>query len=165
MCILLSSLSNNGDHLNYPLLFLWLFIISLPIISTKGTFPHIKIETKLSTLEDITIGVLALILCIVLSFAGYFLYLRVSINQRQTTINEYNRSTRDYSQSRLVSIKDENNDHIINDESETTALLLKRGKSASNQCDGDDTNNREELSSYISFGAYGAVEDKDSEHM
>ena len=154
MCIL-SSLTNNRDNLNYPLLFLWLFIISLPIISTKGTFPHISIETKLSTLEDITIGVLALVLCIVLSFAAYFLYLRVSANRRTSssqTRNEYNRSTRDYSQSRLVSMNDENNNMI----SDTTSLL-KRTKSVSNDC--DDINHRQ-LSSYVSFGAYGAVEDK-----
>lgn len=162
MCILWSLLSNDNNRydLNYSLIFLWLFIISLPIISTKGTFPHIKIETKLSTLEDITIGILALILCVVLSFAGYFLYLRISINQRQTTINnEYNRSTRDYSQSRMVSIKDKNidDDIINNNETETSTLLLKRGKSISVECGNDDSN-------YVSFGAYGACDhDKESD--
>ena len=156
MCILLSSLTNDRDNLNYPLLFIWLFIISLPIISTDGTFPHISIETKLSTLEDITIGVLALVLCIVLSFATYFLYLKISSNRRTSsssqTANDYNRSTRDYSQSRLVSIDESNN--MISD----TTSLLKRTKSVSNDCDDDDMN--QQLSSYVSFGAYGAVEDK-----
>mmetsp|Transcript_27214 Transcript_27214/g.24032 ORF Transcript_27214/g.24032 Transcript_27214/m.24032 type:complete len:174 (+) Transcript_27214:98-619(+) len=170
MCILLSSLTNNGKNLNYPLLFLWLFITSL----SMGTFPHIKIETKLSTLEDITIGVLALVLCIVLSFAAYFLYLRVSANRRRTssssssgsspqaTINGYNRSTRDYSQSRLVSMNDENNNNNNDIMSETTALL-QRTKSVSNDC-GDDNEHRnhDQLSSYVSFGAYGAAEDKES---
>lgn len=150
-----------------------LFIFSLEIKSTNGTLPHIRIETKLSTLEDITIGVLALVLCIVLSFAAYFLYLRIITRNRRiiSTRSGYhninNRSNRDYSQNRLVSIND---DQSMIMSSDTTSLLLKRTKSITNGCynfDDDnlglnDDKNGNQISSYVSFGAYGAVEDKES---
>eukprot|EP01083_Nonionella_stella_P045060 121141_1 len=133
----------NND--SYRGILLCLFSISLPVILTDGslTFPHIQIETKLSTLEYITIGVLALVLCIVLSFAMYFLYLRFRMNGRRTRAN--------YSSNNGVI--------VIHDKpnlTDTTSLLTHT------QTDYDDIEDKllsNRISSYTSFSAYGATDD------
>eukprot|EP01084_Bolivina_argentea_P058504 106833_1 len=152
MCI------NNGN-VNYHKFVLCVCIGSLPILLTHGAIPHIQIETKLSTLEDITIGVLALVLCIVLSFAGYFIYLRIVINRVRTST---------FVSNQLITINEE---ETIND----TTSLLKRTKTIPQNLDFDanlrvkdddkfqSINRNSNQSSYVSFGVYGAVDDKDKE--
>mmetsp|Transcript_49074 Transcript_49074/g.78394 ORF Transcript_49074/g.78394 Transcript_49074/m.78394 type:complete len:159 (-) Transcript_49074:282-758(-) len=155
MCILLT-LSPSVHHSHYHALLAGLCFIALCMISTDGSFPHIRVETKLSTLEDITIGVLALVLCIVLTFAAYFLYLRVTVNaQRANTL----RTSNQYPSNRVIAI----NEDCLSD---TTALLKKSMTRSYSYDDGLDmdgnNNNANHLSSYVSFGAYGAIDDKES---
>eukprot|EP00483_Globobulimina_turgida_P004034 UN04042 len=146
-------------------LFLWLFVAALSVILTNGELTHIRIETKLSTLEDITIGVLVLVLCIVLSFAAYFVYLRIVINRAGS--RSYNAvSNQSSNRNGLITVND------VKNASDTTSLLKRTTIikpsfefDESERMNSDDsfkaTNRNTFKSSYVSFAVYGTVDDKE----
>ena len=125
----------------------WLILVSLMIVLTKGRSSHFRIDGKLPVWGDVIICVVAFVLCTAISFAAYFIYLRIRVNRLHRS------------------------DMKSTNHTETAVLLtngdtLKKHNSFNESISINDVNifhqNTEPLSAYISFGSYDIRKDSTS---